>query len=121
MWRPKLPLQVWVASAVAILLLGGVLLLVRKPDTAADEETWFADVTEEMGLDFVHDAGDVTTYQLPQINGSGVALFDYDGDDRLDLYLLNAGGPGSSATNRLYKNLPNGTFQDVTAGSGLGI
>ena len=57
----------------------------------------------------------------PQIHGSGVALFDFDGDGRLDIYLLNFGGPDSHSINRLYKNMPDGTFKDVTAGSGLGI
>src|SRR5262249_22551745 len=70
---------------------------------------------------FVHDAGDLSRYQLPQIHGSGVALFDFDGDGLLDVYLLTAGGPGSSSINRLYRNLGGGKFQDVTEGSGLGI
>src|SRR5205823_13678519 len=39
----------------------------------------------------------------------------------LDLYFLNFGGPESPATNRLSKQLPDGTFRDVTAGSGLGL
>ena len=58
---------------------------------------------------------------MPQIIGSGVALFDFDGDGRLDIYLLTNGGPDSTSTNRLYRNMPDGTFKDVTAGSGLGI
>jgi hypothetical protein len=82
---------------------------------------WFADVTDEVGLDFVHDAGDLTLYQTSQINGSGVALFDFDGDGRLDLYLLTHGGRNSRSINHLYKNMPDGTFKDVTEGSGLGI
>src|SRR4029079_6891133 len=47
--------------------------------------------------------------------------FDFDGDGRLDLYLLTFADPGSPHINRLYKNMPNGTFTDVTEGSGLGI
>jgi hypothetical protein len=83
---------------------------------------WFEDVTDQVGLDFVHDAGPVNDrFFMPQIIGSGAALFDFDGDGRLDLYLLTNGGPGSRSTNRLYRNLPGGTFKDVTEGSGLGI
>ena len=86
-----------------------------------EEPGWFEDVTERMGVDFVHEVGDTSRYWQPQIHGSGAAVFDYDGDGRLDLYLLNFGGPNSKATNRLYRNKPDGKFEDVDAASGLGI
>src|SRR5262249_43822526 len=63
----------------------------------------------------------VNRWDLPQIHGSGVAVFDFDGDGRPDLYFLNFGGPGSKSINRLDKNMPDGTFKDVAEGSGLGI
>jgi hypothetical protein len=85
------------------------------------EPAWFEDVTDTAGLDFVHDTGDLSKFQQPQIHGSGIALFDYDGDGWLDIYLLSYGGPDSRSTNRLYKNMRDGTFKDVTAGSGLGL
>jgi hypothetical protein len=85
----------------------------------ADEPAWFVDATERLGLDFVHDAGPTGTYFLPQITGSGAALFDYDGDGRLDLLLLQGGGPDSPARNRLYHQEEDGHFRDVSAGSGL--
>ena len=53
--------------------------------------------------------------------GSGGAAFDFDGDGLLDIYLLQFGGPNSPSVNRLYRQLPGGTFQDVTAGSGLDV
>src|SRR5262249_14108303 len=43
------------------------------------------------------------------LNGSGVALGDYDGDGLCDIYLCNLNG-----TNALYKNLGNWRFKDVT-------
>jgi hypothetical protein len=58
---------------------------------------------------------------MPQALGSGAALFDYDNDGRLDIYLLQNSGPDSSSTNRLFHQLPNGVFKDVSAGSGLDI
>src|SRR5262245_39887728 len=64
---------------------------------------WFVDVTDEVHLDFVHDAGPVGSYFLPQIMGSGAALFDFDGDGRLDIYLIQNAGPNSASTNRLYR------------------
>ncbi len=57
---------------------------------------------------------------MPQIMGSGVALFDFNNDNRLDIYLLQNGGP-KGAKNRLYQQMPDGTFRDVTEGSGLDI
>src|SRR5207248_2072212 len=41
----------------------------------ADGPPWFVDVTAESGLNFVHDAGSVGSYFMPQIVGSGAALF----------------------------------------------
>jgi hypothetical protein len=80
---------------------------------------WFTDVTEKVGLDFVHDAGPTDgQYFLPQIVGSGAALFDFDGDGRTDVYLLQNGGP-KGARNQLYRQQPDGTFRNVSAGSRL--
>jgi hypothetical protein len=55
----------------------------------------------------------------------GLALFDADGDEDLDLYLVNAGPiPGSAGAgtvrNRLYLNRGDGTFVDATETSGAG-
>src|SRR5689334_7873671 len=58
---------------------------------------WFGDVTDEVGLDFVHDAGPVDgKYFLPQIIGSGAALFDFNNDGLLDILLLQNGGPSGA-------------------------
>ena len=109
------------------LLAGSGLLLVfllvgcRKPASPVEpvEAAWFEEVTAEVGIDFVHDAGPVDEkYFMPQITGSGSALFDFDGDGRLDILLLNNGGP-KGRPNRLFKQMPDGTFKDVSKGSGL--
>ncbi len=92
------------------------------PPEQAQGPPWFEDVTDRVGLDFVHDCGPVgTDYAMPQITGSGAALFDFDGDGRLDIYLLQNGGPNSSARNRLYRQMPDGRFKDVSPGSGLDV
>jgi enediyne biosynthesis protein E4 len=85
-----------------------------------DGPVWFEDVTEAVGLDFVHDPGPTGTYFMPQSMGSGAA-FLFDPDDTLYVYLLQNAGPDSKSVNRLYKRTPEGTFQDVTEGSGLGV
>lgn len=60
--------------------------------------------------------------------GGGVALLDYDGDGRLDIFMVNGGKLNDPAgfartaaayTNRLYRQQPNGAFLDVTARTGL--
>jgi hypothetical protein len=56
--------------------------------------------------------------------GSGAAFiheFSPDGKETLYLYLLQNAGPDSKSVNRLYKQLPDGTFRDVTKGSGLDV
>ncbi len=85
----------------------------RRPEAA-----WFADVTEEVGLHFVHDPGPVGAYFMPQLVGSGAALFDFNNDGRLDILLLQNGGP-HGAKNCLYQQTPDGHFKDVSAGCGL--
>jgi hypothetical protein len=85
----------------------------------------FVDVLPGSGVDFVHVSGMTAQKQFPTANGSGVAVFDYDGDGRLDLYFATgnalplAGRP--AASNRLYRNLGGWKFQDVTGRSGLGF
>src|SRR5262245_7306973 len=49
-------------------------------------------------------------------HGSGVAVGDYDGDGRDDLYFCNQLGP-----NALYRNRGDGTFEDVAAAAGVAL
>jgi hypothetical protein len=107
-------------------LFAGLTLGCRPAPPAAAPEAppgpvWFADVTEEAGLHFVHDPGPTRNYFLPGCMGSGAAIFDFDGDGLPDIYLLQNGGPDSASTNRLFRQGPVGRFTDVSAGSGLDI
>jgi hypothetical protein len=77
-------------------------------------------VTEAVGLHFVHDPGPVGEFPLPQTAGSGAAVFDCDGDGRLDLYLIHNGGP-TGAKNRLFRQTAAGRFEDISAGSGVDV
>ena len=62
---------------------------------------------------------------LLETTGCGVALFDYDDDGWLDIFLVNGTRfetnwtRGTAPTNRLYKNNRDGTFTDVTLKAGL--
>src|SRR5689334_19888520 len=45
------------------------------PSLPHEQQTpWFQDVTNDVGLSFVHDAGSVNRYFLPQATGSGAAV-----------------------------------------------
>ena len=86
-------------------------------------ETYFRDVTTTMGLDFKHINGFSAERRLVETMGSGGALFDFDNDEDLDLYLVqgNALSPSTAPlpTNRLYRN-DVGVFVDVTASANVG-
>ena len=84
----------------------------------------FTDVTREAGIDFRHATGAFGEKWMPETMGSGVAVFDYDGDGYPDLFFVNSTGwegrdEDRGAISRLYRNRGDGTFDDVTAGSGL--
>jgi len=85
------------------------------------DRPWFADVTDEVGLNVIHDSGPKGDYFMPQLTGGGAALLDFDNDGRLDIYLIQGGGPGSHSTNRLLHQNAAGKFEDVSAGSGVDI
>jgi hypothetical protein len=77
------------------------------------------------GVDFVHVSGMTAAKQFPTANGSGVAVFDFDNDGKIDLYFATGNAlpldPPWAMPNRLYKNLGRGQFRDVTERSGLGF
>ena len=59
-------------------------------------EDWFAEAAQQAGLDFVHLNGTSGHFYYPEILGPGLALFDYDNDSDLDVYLVQGGVPGAS-------------------------
>ncbi|MFN7994577.1 MAG: CRTAC1 family protein [Bryobacteraceae bacterium] len=84
----------------------------------------FTDVTAQAGIKFVHNSGRAGKKFLPETVGSGVAWLDVDGDGWPDLLLINSKDwqpRGRKSLAALYRNNHNGTFTDVTAGSGLDV
>jgi len=96
---------------------------------AADD---FVDVTNASNVRFQHVASHTSKKYLIESMGSGVALFDYDNDGRLDIFLVN-GAPLTDPTplgtiprktdpaqwNRLFHQKADGAFEDVTEKAGL--
>ena len=84
----------------------------------------FTDVTAQAGIHFTHNAGRSGKKYLPETLGAGAAFFDADGDGWPDILFVNGKDftpRGRRTTAALYRNNRNGTFTDVTAGSGLDI
>jgi hypothetical protein len=114
--------------APVVLVFAAILLAQPAPPL-------FVDATEVTGLNFVHVNGESGQYYMPEQMGAGVALFDYDNDDDLDVFLVQGGPLGTSdaagraPTSRLFRNdLPAGAggkrtlrFTDVTAAAGVGL
>jgi hypothetical protein len=84
----------------------------------------FTDITKAAGLNFTHNSGRAGKKFLPETMGSGCAFFDMDGDGWPDIILINSKDftpRGRKSLAAIYKNNHNGTFTNVTAGSGLDV
>lgn len=94
------------------------------PRTAASEPVRFTDVTAAAGIRFVHNAGRAGKKWLPETMGAGCAFLDTLGDGWLDILLINGKDltpRGRRTTAALYRNNHDGTFTDITRGSGLDV
>ncbi len=86
----------------------------------------FVEVSKQAGIHFtLTSGGPEKRYIIEAKGGGGVAWIDYNNDGWPDLVLVNGSTfehwrRGDSPPSRLYRNNANGTFTDVTAGSGLG-
>jgi enediyne biosynthesis protein E4 len=91
----------------------------------ADPGVSFLNVAREAGLNVkTIFGGEHTNKYLLETTGCGVAFYDYDNDDWLDIFLVNGWrlegfAKGHEPTSHLFKNNRDGTFTDVTAKAGL--
>src|SRR3984893_8462632 len=92
----------------------------------------FTDATSALKVNLEYVASHNSRKYLIETMGSGVALFDYDNDGRLDIFVVNGallGDPTPKGTipqksgpkdwNRLFHQKKDGTFEDVTQKAGL--
>lgn len=108
---------------------------IKRPTTTAPQfpsPVTFADITALTKIDFRHVASPTALKYLPETMGAGVALIDIDNDGLLDVFFTNgalieekmADGRMPEKIdpkywNRLYRQLPDGSFEDVTEKSGV--
>ena len=85
----------------------------------------FEDIAPRAGLEAMnYNGGDTGKRYILESTGSGIALFDFDNDGWLDIFMVNGTRhqglpPGSPPTNHLYRNNRNLTFVDVTQKAGM--
>jgi enediyne biosynthesis protein E4 len=96
----------------------------KKPAPAPAAVAAFADVTRVAGIDFHLTCGSTEKRYIMDSMCGGVAVFDYDNDGWMDLYLVNGSTledlhAGKCHPGKLYHNNKDGTFTDVTAKSGI--
>jgi enediyne biosynthesis protein E4 len=115
-----------VRSAVILATAAALAYGCRQPSpgSGARAGAWFQEVAQQTGLRYTYHSGHSDRYLLPEIMGGGVALFEFDGDGYLDAYLVQGGhvlDPKAGQGNRLFRNRGDGTFEDVTPGSGADV
>ncbi|HUG71760.1 MAG TPA: FG-GAP-like repeat-containing protein [Pirellulaceae bacterium] len=99
-----------------------------KSTSPLDGNIRFVDVAADVGIEFEYFNGTTAETGLSHIlqaTGGGIAVIDYDQDGSPDLYFVQSGpfpiqAGQTKYTNRLYRNLGNGRFENVTDSTGLG-
>jgi hypothetical protein len=107
-------------------ILAGVLLT---GTSCTPGEVGFSEVSAASGIDFLYNFGDYTYENILESSGSGITVFDYDGDGYMDLYMMNGtwlegisdsdGKVFQNTPNKLYRNQGDGTFRDVAREAGV--
>src|SRR5580704_7112834 len=90
--RSALPTSIILGLVVLVTLipLGVSQDSAKTSDTSETSFVKFTDVTSTLGVNFQYLSSHTSRKYLLETMGSGVALFDYDNDGRLDIFLINA-------------------------------
>jgi hypothetical protein len=120
--------------AIGLMISSGLLLVLLRvahafpaaiPTTTMGADIHYVDITQQTGINFVHNTGAFGKKFLPETMGAGCAFIDYDNDGNPDILLINSADfPGHKSrrtTLKLYRNNGNGTFTDVTSKAGLDV
>ncbi len=134
-------------AAIGLIGGGAYVVLSRKPQVAAAQlriveppkvrevpkveapQITFTDITQQAGIDFVHENGASGEKLLPETMGGGVALFDFDNDGDQDILFVNSKRwdwdkrptAEKPATLKLYRNDGKAKFEDATEAVGLAV
>lgn len=71
-------------------LNAALMALAAAAPALAQEQVHFTDITARSGIHFRHNAGKAGQKFLPETMGSGVAVIDYNGDGKPDLFFVNS-------------------------------
>ncbi len=105
-------------------LLATILVVAIISRPAPAEPPLFLARTDCPGLTYRNVSGDAAQLAILEQNGQGLALLDFDQDGWIDLFVTNGGRLDEWRRNRhpgcrLYRNLGNWRFDDVTANAGV--
>ncbi len=96
-----------------------------RPNATSPSGIRFENIAQKAGVHFVTENSPTPEKHQPETMPAGIALFDYDGDGWLDIYLVNGAEmpslvkTGPKYYNRLFHNNGDGTFSDVSLRAGV--